>query len=62
MMRATTKRASATRAMVMAMRVPGDKEGKGDKGHGIVDKGATKRTMATEARAMVTRVADEQQQ
>ncbi len=32
-------RARAARARVMAMRVPGNKEGKGGKGHGIGDEG-----------------------
>ncbi len=35
MMRATMKRARAARAMGMAMRMLGNKEGKGGKGHGI---------------------------
>jgi hypothetical protein len=39
MMRAATKRARVARAMVMAMRVPGDKEGKGGKGHGLSNEG-----------------------
>ncbi len=39
MMRATTKRARAARAMVTAMRVQGNKEDKGGKGHGISNKG-----------------------
>jgi hypothetical protein len=39
MMRAMTKRARGTRAMVTAMRVPGDKEGKGGKGHSISNEG-----------------------
>ncbi len=37
MMRAATKRARASRTM--AMRVVGNKEGKGGKGHGIGDEG-----------------------
>jgi hypothetical protein len=39
MMRAATKRARAARAMATAMRVAGDKEGKGGKGHGIGNEG-----------------------
>ncbi len=39
MMKATTKRARAARAMVMEKRVPGSKEGKGVMGHGISNKG-----------------------
>jgi hypothetical protein len=35
MMRATMKRARVARAMVMAMRVLGNKEGKGGKGHDV---------------------------
>ncbi len=38
MMRATIKRARAAEAMVMAMRMPGDKEGKGGKGLGVSNK------------------------
>ncbi len=63
MMRAATKRARAVRAMVMAMRVVGGKEGKGSKGNGVSDEGgmwrATKRAMATVARAMAMRVVGE---
>ncbi len=39
MMRAATKRAWASREMMMAMRVVGNKEGKGSKGHYISNKG-----------------------
>ncbi len=39
MMRATTKIARAARAMVTTKRVPGNREGKGGKGHGIGDEG-----------------------
>ncbi len=39
MMMAATKRARMTRAMVMAVRVAGNKEGKGGTGHGICNKG-----------------------
>jgi hypothetical protein len=39
MMRAMTKRERAARAMVMAMRVLGNKEGEGGKGHGVGNKG-----------------------
>ncbi len=39
MIRAATKRARAARAVVMATRVAGKKEGKGSKGHGVKDKG-----------------------
>ncbi len=39
MMRAATKRVRAARATVTAMRVVGNKEGKGGKGNGIGDKG-----------------------
>ncbi len=35
MMRATMKRARAAWVMVTAMRVPGNKEGKGGKGHDV---------------------------
>ncbi len=35
MMRVTTKRARVARAMVMAMRVPGNMEDKGGKGHSV---------------------------
>ncbi len=63
MMRAVAKRARVVRAMVTAMRMVGGKEGKGSKGNGISDEGgvwrATKRAMATVARAMVTRVVGE---
>ncbi len=37
MMRETTKIARAARAMVTTKRVPGNREGKGGKGHGIGD-------------------------
>jgi hypothetical protein len=40
MMRAMTKRARVARTMVTAMRVPGDKDGKGGKGHGVGHKGS----------------------
>ncbi len=36
---AATKRARRARAMVTAMRVPVDKEGKGGMGHGVGNKG-----------------------
>ncbi len=36
---AATKRARMARAMVMAMRVPVDEEGKGGTGHGVGNKG-----------------------
>ncbi len=39
MMRAITKRVRAARAMVMVMRVPGNKEGEGGKGNGVGDEG-----------------------
>jgi hypothetical protein len=39
MMRAAMKRARATRAMVTAMRVVGNKEGRVSKGHGISNEG-----------------------
>ncbi len=39
MMRAMTKMTRAARAMVTTMRVPGNKEGKGGKGHGVGNKG-----------------------
>ncbi len=39
MVMAATKRARMARAMVTTMRVPVDKEGKGDTGHGVNDKG-----------------------
>ncbi len=39
MMRATMKIARAARAMVTTKRVPGNREGKGGKGHGIGDEG-----------------------
>jgi hypothetical protein len=39
MMRATMKRARAARAIVMALRVPSDKEGEGGKGHGVCNEG-----------------------
>ncbi len=40
---AVTKRARVARAMVMAMRVPVDKEGKGDTGHGVNEGGVRRR-------------------
>jgi hypothetical protein len=39
MVMAATKRARMARTMVMAMRVPVNKEDKGDTGHGINDEG-----------------------
>ncbi len=39
MVMAVTKRASMARAMVTAMRVPVDKEGKGGTGHGVDEGG-----------------------
>ncbi len=39
MVMAVTKRAMMARAMVTAMRVPVDKEGKGGTGHGVGNKG-----------------------
>ena len=42
MVMAVTKRARMARAMVMAMRVPVDKEGKGGTGHGV-NKGGVQR-------------------
>ncbi len=36
---AATKRERVARAMVMAMRVEGNKEGKGGMGHGVGNKG-----------------------
>ncbi len=39
MTKAATKRARAARAMVTAMRVVGNKEGKGSKGHDLSNKG-----------------------
>ena len=39
MMRATMKKAREARAMVAAMRVVGNKEGKGSKGHDIGNMG-----------------------
>ncbi len=39
MVMAVTKRARMTRAMVMAMRVPVNKEGKGGIGHGVGNEG-----------------------
>jgi hypothetical protein len=39
---AVTKRARMARAMMMAMRVPVDKEGKGGTGHGV-NKGGVQR-------------------
>jgi hypothetical protein len=43
MVMAVTKRARMARAMVMAMRMPVDKEGKGGTGHGISNKGGVQR-------------------
>jgi hypothetical protein len=40
---AVTKRARMARAMVMAMRVPVDEEGKGGTGHGVGNKGGMRR-------------------
>jgi hypothetical protein len=61
MMRAGTKRARAARAMVMAMRVEGVKEGEGSKAHGVGnDGGVGQRGWA--ARAMVMRVVGKQWQ
>ncbi len=42
MVMAVTKRVRMARAMVMAMRVPVDEEGKGGTGHGV-DKGGVRR-------------------
>ncbi len=39
MVMAGTKRVRMARAMVTTMRVPVDKEGKGNTGHGVNDKG-----------------------
>ncbi len=39
MMRATMKMARTARTMVTTNRVPGNKEGKGGKGHGVGNKG-----------------------
>ncbi len=39
MVMAVTKRARMARAMVMAMRVPVDKDGKGGMGHGVGNEG-----------------------
>ncbi len=39
MVMAVTKRARMARAMMMAMRLPVDKEGKGNMGHGVGDEG-----------------------
>ncbi len=44
MMRATTKMVRGARAMVTTKRVPGNKEGKGGKGHGIGNKGSVQRS------------------
>ncbi len=55
---AVTKRERMARAMVTAMKVPVDKDGKGGTGHGIGNEGGVQ--MATAARAMATRVAGEQ--
>jgi hypothetical protein len=43
MVMAVTKRARMARAMVMAMRVPVDKEGEGGMGHGIEEGGVRRR-------------------
>jgi hypothetical protein len=43
MMRATTKMGRAARAMVKTKRVPGNREGEGDKGHGIDNEGGVQR-------------------
>jgi hypothetical protein len=43
MMKAATKRVRASRALVMVMRVVGNKEGKGGKGHGIGEEGDMQR-------------------
>ena len=43
MMRATTKIARAARVMVTTKRVPGNREGKGGKGHGIGNEGGMQR-------------------
>ncbi len=42
MVMAVTKRARMARAMVMAMRVPVDKEGEGGTGHGVSNKGGVR--------------------
>ncbi len=39
---AVTKRARMARAMVMAIRVPVDKESKGGMGHGVGDEGSVR--------------------
>ncbi len=62
MVMAVTKRVRMARAMVTAMRVPVDEEGKGGTGHGVGNERATKRAMATAARAMVTRGAGKPRQ
>ncbi len=64
MMTAAMKRARLAWAIVMAMRVAGNKEGEGSTGCGIGNKGghATKRAMATAASMMATRVTGKQQQ
>ena len=43
MVMAVTKRARMARAMVMAMRVPVNKDGKGGTGHGVGDEGGVGR-------------------
>jgi hypothetical protein len=43
MVMAVTKRAKMARAMVTAMRVPVNKDGKGGTGHGIGDEGGVRR-------------------
>ncbi len=40
---AVTKRARMARAMVTAMRVPVDKDGKGGTGHGVCNEGGVRR-------------------
>ncbi len=42
MVMAATKRARMARSMVTAMRVPVNKEGKGNMGHGIDNKGCVR--------------------
>jgi hypothetical protein len=42
MVMAVTKRARMARAMVMAIRVPVDKESKGGMGHGVGDEGSVR--------------------
>ncbi len=43
MMRATAKIARAARVMVTMKRVPGNREGKGGKGHGVGNEGGVQR-------------------